>query len=86
MNLKFSDEFLGFRSFLSEIPNINCGGCGIAALAMIRFLEKENIYPNVVICCETNKLGLEILKNNINTVLNSPLQILIIIQLHITLY
>lgn len=29
--------------FLDRIENINCGGCGIAALAMYRWLKKNNL-------------------------------------------
>jgi hypothetical protein len=29
------------RSFLNDIPNINSGGCGIAALAMYRWIKKN---------------------------------------------
>lgn len=29
--------------YLSKIPSINCGGCGISALAIYRWLEKENL-------------------------------------------
>lgn len=31
--------------FLNSIPNINSGGCGIAALAMYRYLKKNKLLP-----------------------------------------
>jgi hypothetical protein len=30
------------QQFLNSIPNINCGGCGISALAMYRWLKKND--------------------------------------------
>ena len=34
------------QDFLSEIPNINLGGCGVSALSMYRWLEKNNELDN----------------------------------------
>jgi hypothetical protein len=31
------------RNFLNNIDNINCGGCGISALAMYRWLKKHGL-------------------------------------------
>lgn len=55
------------REYLSEIPNINLGGCGIAALTMLRVLKKNNIQARIIFLHEsdeieqfsTNKLALE---------------------------
>lgn len=38
----FDKEFEDVRSYLSNIPSINNGGCGYAALAMYRFLNKRH--------------------------------------------
>ena len=38
ITVKTFDEVL---NFLSNIPSINCGGCGISALAMYRWLKKH---------------------------------------------
>ena len=35
------------RKFLFSIPNIDCGGCGIATLAMYRWLKKNKSVKNV---------------------------------------
>lgn len=35
--------FSGVQKFLRKIPNIHCGGCGVSALAMYRWLKKENL-------------------------------------------
>ena len=54
MNLILNQDITNFedvRKYLSRIPNINCGGCGISALSMYRWLEKnENKKSNLVIC------------------------------------
>jgi hypothetical protein len=54
MNLILNPEIENFeevRKYLSNIPNINYGGCGVAALSMYRWLEKnKNKKSNLVIC------------------------------------
>lgn len=35
------ESFDQVRNFLNNIENINCGGCGISALAMYRWLKKH---------------------------------------------
>lgn len=35
-------SFEDVRNYLASIPNINKGGCGVAALAMYRWLKKNN--------------------------------------------
>lgn len=45
------EHFEDVRKYLSRIPNINSGGCGISALSMYRWLEKnENKKSNLIIC------------------------------------
>jgi hypothetical protein len=39
--INIKKEFKKVRAFLTDIPNINCGGCGIAALAMYRWLKRK---------------------------------------------
>lgn len=39
--------FKEVQSFLSNIPYINCGGCGIAALAMFDAAVKEGYKPRI---------------------------------------
>lgn len=41
----FRDDWLSMLSELDTVPSLNYGGCGIAALAMLRWLERE--YPEV---------------------------------------
>jgi hypothetical protein len=36
-------QFQAVQNFLNEIPNINCGGCGISAYAMFLWLRKMNM-------------------------------------------
>jgi hypothetical protein len=60
MNLILNQEIENFedvRKYLSNLPNINSGGCGISALSMYRWLEKnKNKKPNLVICyCDSEK-------------------------------
>lgn len=40
--------FDAVRECLSNIPNINFGGCGIAALVMYRHLKNLNEYPKII--------------------------------------
>ena len=39
--------FSDVRKYLNSIPNIHCGGCGIAALAMYRWLEVNSAIKNI---------------------------------------
>jgi len=59
MNLILNQEienFEGIRTYLSEIPNINHGGCGISALSMYRWLEKnKNERPNFILCYDSSE-------------------------------
>ena len=36
-------QFQAVQNFLNEIPNINCGGCGLSAYAMYLWLRKNNM-------------------------------------------
>lgn len=45
--LKRSRTLFSVRRKLSNIPNINIGGCGISALAMYRWIKKHN--PNAMV-------------------------------------
>jgi hypothetical protein len=36
----YNEKFQGLMSDINKIPNIHRGGCGIAALAMMRHLNK----------------------------------------------
>lgn len=45
MNLKKTSidlELISLQGRLSKIPNINCGGCGIATLILYRWLKKHD--------------------------------------------
>lgn len=62
--------------FLGTIEDINNGGCGIAALALYKWLEKhENYKPEILFCyradsrdrLKTNKSIMEEDKNNVRT-------------------
>ena len=45
------ENFEDVRKYLSGIPNIDSGGCGIAALSMYRWLEKNKREQPKFICC-----------------------------------
>jgi hypothetical protein len=42
MNVMIPETFEEVRNYLGAIPRINQGGCGVAALAMYKWLAKEN--------------------------------------------
>ena len=48
------ENFEDVRKYLSGIPSINDGGCGIAALSMYRWLEKNKNEKSFFICCYTD--------------------------------
>lgn len=54
MNLILNQEIESFeevRKYLSSLPNIHFGGCGISALSMYRWLDKnKNKKSNLVLC------------------------------------
>lgn len=62
MNMKQMKSFYKIRDYLSDIPNIHCGGCGIAALAMKRWLKKYQ-HAKVTIVYGYNSLNYY--KNNL---------------------
>ena len=37
------ETLLDVKEFLNDVDNINCGGCGVAALSMYRWMEKNNM-------------------------------------------
>jgi hypothetical protein len=37
------ETLLDVKEFLNDVDNINSGGCGVAALAMYRWMEKNNM-------------------------------------------
>jgi len=51
------------REYLNSIPYINRGGCGIAALAMYRWLEKQNV--------DTTKIKIHILEMHFETTIDN---------------
>ena len=42
------------RQYLSSIPDINFGGCGIAALSMFRWCKKREIFTQII-CLESEE-------------------------------
>lgn len=40
--MKKPKSFAEVRRYLSNVPAINCGGCGVAALAMYKWLKKND--------------------------------------------
>jgi hypothetical protein len=44
-NIEPNETFEDVREFLSNIDSINCGGCGLSALVMYRWLKKYNKLP-----------------------------------------
>jgi hypothetical protein len=64
------------RKFLSNIPNINFGGCGIAALSMCRWLVKnEGERPKIITLYESRdsyKLNKKYFRGNDQNNLSKP--------------
>lgn len=62
------------RNFLSGINYINSGGCGIAALAMIRWIRKnlnkeiDNIYFEHCSYCDNKNDNKKYIKNGVGTI------------------
>jgi hypothetical protein len=51
--------------YLNEIPNINCGGCGVSALAIYRWLKKNYDVKDIdILFCYDNWIGADDFENN----------------------
>ena len=63
--MKSVNTFKGVRMRLNTIDNINIGGCAISALAMYRWLEKNNqLLYDTKICFLHKEYDMDSYKNN----------------------
>jgi len=66
------DELQPYLEFLNAIPNINAGGCGIAAYCLSRMLDEEHDIQSNIIMLFDDGDGISVV-NNINGLTNSEI-------------
>ena len=79
------ETFEDVREFLSNISFINCGGCGISALVMYRWLKKYNKLPEgtKILFLEndlSNHLNNKECMSNKEGVLKAPCHVVIVLR------